>query len=203
MKKILLFFLFQSSIYAQTYYDVDYNEIDKSTFDKFLFDKQFYYAENDSLNAFKILNRHERGEVGTLDDVEAFFKELNKRLNLNLDSTKPLIIYYYPGKDPCNSGGKYNIRREYLKSDKELAKKVKAITDVNVLRIYKNKEGIKTLKDHDWRKDPNALIENLFFNFHYSCESFVVINKSKYSAFFGEYSHDEVTENLKEILAKQ
>ena len=73
---------------------------------------------------------------------------------------------------------------------------------MNVLRIYKNKEGIKTLKDHNWRKDPNALIENLFFNFHYSCESFVVINKSKYSAFFGEYSHDEVTENLKYLLKK-
>lgn len=197
---LILGLLLQNGSYAQTYYDADHNKIDKATFEKLLLDSRFYSVHNDSLNASKIMNKKERGEVGSLGDAENFFKELNEKLNLKLDYNKPLIIYYYPGKDPCNSGGKYSIRREYLKSDKQLAKKVKKIADVNVLRIYKNKEGLTTLKDHDWKKDPSALIENLFFNYHYWCESFVIINKSKYSASFGEYGHDEVIEHLKAIL---
>ena len=70
------------------------------------------------------------------------------------------------------------------------------------MRLYKNKEGIKTLKDYDWQKDPNALIENLFFNYHYNCGSFVVLSKEKYASFFSEYSHDEVLINLGYLLKK-
>ena len=204
MKKLLLLFVLiaQNTVNAQTYYDADNNKIDKTTFDKLLAGKEYYHVENDSLKAFKLMYRNNRGESGSLGDSENLFKELNTKLHLKLDSSKPLIIYYYPGKDPCNSGGMYSIRREYLKSDKQLAKKVKAIADVNVLRIYKNKEGLTTIKDHDWKKDPNALIENLFFNYHYGCESFVIINKSNYLTFFGEYGHKQVTESLKEILKK-
>ena len=202
MKKILfvLLLIVQNTINAQTYYDVDNNKIDKATFDKFLKDKEYYYAENDSLKAFKIMKMSERGEIGSLGDVDALYNELNKKLNLKLDKNKPLIIYYYPGKDPCNSGGMYSIRREYLKSDKQLAKKVSKIADVTILRIYKNKEGLTTIKDHDWRKDPNKLIENLFFNYHYGCESFVIINENKYAATFGEYGHDDVLLNLAYLL---
>jgi len=204
MKKLLLLIasIVQNTMNAQTYYDADNNKIDKTTFDKLLAGKEYYHVENDSLKAFKLMYRNNRGERGSLGDTKNLFKELNEKLNLKLDSNKPLIIYYYPGKDPCNSGGKYSVRREYLKSDKQLSKKVKAIAEVNVLRVYKNKEGLTTINDHDWKKDPNGLIENLFFNYDYWCESFVIINKDKYSAFFGEYPHDEVTKALKEILKK-
>lgn len=42
---------------------------------------------------------------------------------------------------------------------------MKKVANVNILRIYKNKEGNKRISDYDWKKDPNALIENLFFNY--------------------------------------
>src|SRR5690554_7447694 len=87
----------------------------------------------------------------------------------------------------------YISRKEYFASSKKLAKKVKKIADVNVVRVYKNNEGLTTIKDLDWKKDPNALIENLFFNYHYGCESFVIIYKDKYAAVFGEYGHQQVT----------
>lgn len=204
MKKLLLLFalIVQNTVNAQSYYDVDNNKIDKATFDKLLVDKQYYHVKNDSLNASKVMKWEERGEIGTLGDVAALYKELNTKLNLKLDPSKPLIIYYYPGKDPCNSSGVGAKRKEQLKWDKNVKREVQKVADVNVLRIYKNKEGIKTLEDHNWKKDPNGLIENLFFNYHYSCGSFVIINKDKYSAFFGEYGHDEVTKSLKEILKK-
>lgn len=200
---MLLFTLIvQNTVNAQTYYNVDDSKISKSTFQKLLLDTNLYSIKNDSLKAYKLMDRNQRGERGSLGDSENLFKELNEKLNLKLDSSKPLIIYYYPGKDPCNSSGVGAKRREQLKWDKELDKEVKKVADVNVIRIYKSKEGIKTLEDHNWKKDPNALIENLFFNYHYGCGSFVIINKEKYSAIFGEYGQDQVAESLKEILKK-
>lgn len=209
MKKLLLFFalIVQNTMIAQTYYDADNNKIDKATFNKLLVGKEYYHVENDSLKASKLMYRNNRGERGSLGDSENLFKELNEKLNLKLnlklDSSKPLIIYYYPGKDPCNSSGVGARRREQLKWDKELDKKVKKVANVNVVRIYKKKEGIKTINDYEWKKDPNGFIENLFFNYHYGCGSFVIISKEKYSAIFGEYSQDQVAESLKELLKKQ
>lgn len=205
MKQIvfLIVLFLQSNVNAQTYYDVDGNVIDKATFDNLLLKSKYYRVDNDSLKKSKILNKNERGEIGSLGDVNKLFKELNQKLNLNLTTDKPLIIYYYPGKDPCNSGGMYTVKKEYLKSSKQLAKEVKKIADVNVIRIYKNNEGLTTLTELGWKKDPNALIENLFFNYHYTCESFVIIHKDKYSAFFGEYGHKQVAETLRDILEKQ
>lgn len=202
MKKLLLLFVLivQNTINAQTYYDIDNNKIDKATFDKALLNSKIIEVKNDSLNAYRLLKLYERGEIGSLGDSDNLFKELNDKLNLKLDSSKPLIIYYYPGKDPCNSSGVGAKRREQLKWDKQLNYEVKKVADVNVLRIYKNKEGIVTLKEHNWKKDPNGLIENLFFNYHYPCGSFVIINKDKYSAGFGEYGWEDVTKLLKEIL---
>jgi len=204
MKKLLLLIalIVQNTVNAQVYYDVDNKIIDREAFNNVLLDSRFYSVQNDSLKTSKIMFWNERGEKGSLGDSENLFKELNKKLNLKLDSSKPLIIYYYPGKDPCNSSGVGAKRREQLKWDKELDREVKKVADVNVIRIYKNKEGIKTLEDHNWKKDPNALIENLFFNYHYGCGSFVIINKEKYSAIFGEYGQDQVAESLKEILKK-
>lgn len=202
MKKILfvLLLIVQNTVNAQTYYDADNNEIDKATFDKLKLNKKNMEVQNDSLNRFKLINFDERMEVGSLEDSSNLINTLNEKLNLKLDKNKPLIIYYYPGKDPCNSSGVFTKRKEMLEWDLKVDVEVRKIADVNVLRVYKNSEGIKTLKDHVWKKDPNALIENLFFNYHYPCGSFVVINKEKYAAFFGEYGYNEVKVNLAYLL---
>ena len=204
MKKLLLLFalIALNTVDAQTYYNVDDSKISKSTFQKLLLDTNLYSVKNDSLKAYKLMDRDQRSEKGSLGDTKNLFKELNTKLHLKLDSSKPLIIYYYPGKDPCNSSGVGAKRREQLKWDKELDREVKKVADVNVLRIYKSKEGIETINDYDWKKDPNALIENLFFNYHYGCGSFVIINKEKYLAGLGEYGWKDVTKALKEILKK-
>ena len=53
------------------------------------------------------------------DEIEVFvYHDSEDRLVATTD--KPLIIYYYPGKDPCNSGGMYTVKKEYLKSSKQL-----------------------------------------------------------------------------------
>src|SRR5690554_6531383 len=96
MKQIvfLIVLFLQSNVNAQTYYDVDDNIIDKATFDNLLLDSKYYRVDNDSLKKSKILNKNERGEIGSLGDVDKLFKELNQKLNLHLTTDKPLIIYY-------------------------------------------------------------------------------------------------------------
>lgn len=93
------------------------NVISKKFFDEQLLNKGFFGVSNDSLNKHKIIFTCDRWEKGTLGDAPNLFKVLSEKLHLPLDYNKPLIIYYYPGKDPCNSGGKYSVRREYLKSE--------------------------------------------------------------------------------------
>jgi len=203
MNRMLLFYIFLAyqSISAQTYYDLGHNKIDKSTFQNELLNRKIKAVKNDSLNTFKLIKLDERREIGSLSDTANLFNELNGKLNLNFDPTKPLIIFYYPGMDECTKNS-MATRKSKLQWDAELLKKIKKITDVNILRLYKNKESIKTLKDYDWKKDPNVLIENLFFNYHYNCGSFVVLSKEKYASFFSEYSHDEVLINLGYLLKK-
>ncbi len=201
MKKILLLltFIIQGTINAQTYYDANDNEISKKVFDEQLLKKGFFGVTNDTLNKHKIMFTCDRRENGTLGDAPNLFKVLTEKLHLPLDYNKPLIIYYYPGKDPCNSSGTAT-RQSEMEWQEQLDKKIKKIAKVNTLYVYKNARGIRTINDFDWKKDPNGLIENLFFNYHYPCSSFVVINKDKYCAFFGEYSHENVVNTLKNVL---
>lgn len=203
MKQLFLFccMLLQYTMNAQTYYDLDNNEIDKATFEDLEKSKKIYSVSNDSLKIFKLMSINKSYETGSLDSKE-LINDLNQKLNLKIETTKPLIIYYYPGKDPCNSGGRYSVRSENLKWNKQLSRKVRKIADVTVLRIYKNKEGLVTFKDYDWKKDPNKLIENNFFRYDYGCEGFIIIDKDEYYFGFGEYGPEAITNGLKEILKK-
>ena len=56
--------------------------------------------QGDSIN-HKILSV--RGEQGTLHNRKYLDSLLTLSANRKIDATKPLVILYYPGKDPCNS----------------------------------------------------------------------------------------------------
>jgi hypothetical protein len=116
---------------------------------------------------------------------------LSKSANRKIDSTKPLVILYYPGKDPCNSSGTATRRTKkswYNKMEKGINK----IKESNILYIYKNDNGlIDGFKE--WIKDPEQTIERLFFKRHYPCSSFVVISeKNEFISYFGEFSKEYV-----------
>ena len=60
--------------------------------------------------------------------------------------------------------------------------------------IYKDGEG---LEKYDgiikWHKDPNKIIEELFFKYHYPCMSFVAISgNGEFISFFGEFGKETV-----------
>lgn len=150
---------------------------------------------NDSLDTAKIVSPPY--EYGNLDSDE-YLGELSQHLKLNLDRNKPTVIIYYPGKDFCNAtlSAMAKIKYEW---NKELMKKANKITPTTFLFIYKSKEGLAGQKE-TWYKDPKAMVEHMFFKYHYPCSSYVIIYKDKYYSYFGEFTQDGVLYNLQEII---
>lgn len=167
------------------YFNLDGSEISESKFNRLRSLVKVLGIPGDSINHKKLIKREKRGKI---NDREAFEFVLEKELNIELDSDKPIVIIYHPGKDPCNSSGtndKKMIRNWY----KELEKGLNKIAQVKPIYICKEYDEIKrAARILDWKKDPEDMIERLFFKHHYPCSSFVVISKEgNYISYFGEF----------------
>lgn len=113
-----------------------------------------------------------------------------------MDSSKPLVIIYYPGKDPCNSSGSATKESRKIWFD-QLEDRVNQIIQSKPIYIYKDENG---LEKYDgiltWHKDPEGTIERLFFEHHYPCSSFEVISKEgDFISYFGEFGKDYDSNN--------
>lgn len=176
-----------------TYFDNNNVEISKSKFKQILSEHEFFEIPGDSTNQKKLISREERGDISNRGILE---KKLQEQINHNINSSQPLVIIYYPGKDPCNStGGSTNtnwIRRWYG----ELEDGLKQIGDIKPVYVYKSNEGLHNYNGIiNWNKDPEGRVERLFFEHHYPCKSFVVISKDgDYISYFGEFAKEYVWE---------
>ncbi|MBE0391298.1 biopolymer transport protein ExbD [Flavobacterium sp. 7E] len=113
----------------------------------------------------------------------------------NFNENDKIVIYYYPGKDVCNSGGDKEMTRQNFQS---YLKKLKKHPKIKQFFIYKSKDGTEEYGDIKWIEDANKLIESLFLKIHYPCNSIVIIdNNGNYYAHRGESNIDEVFEVLK------
>ncbi len=199
MKKIiilLLTFHFTILFSQRTYLDED----DKIITEKEYNSRQISFGKlkvcNDSLQKCKIIST--RSEEGTIDS-DRIITDLEKLLKIQLDVNKPTIISFHPGADKCNSTASSTAQSRFLWY-KELEKTANKIKSSNYLYIYKNKTNLKQSKKSQWFKDPKNMIENTFFQYHYPCSSYVVIYDNKYRSYFGEYSQDQVLQDLKTII---
>lgn len=125
---------------------------------------------------------------------------LEKITSVKIDGTKPIIIIYHPGKDPCNTSGSATAETMKVWFD-ELEKGTERIAKVKPIYIAKN---LKDLEERDkvlnWYEDTGRIIENLFFSYHYPCSSYVIIAESgKYHAIFGEFGKESVWKNLRRM----
>jgi|SRR5690554_2307548 len=202
MKKIFLLFLLVVLIYSCSstktgndktrYFDENNVEVSKSKFNQIRSTKKRLEIPGDSVNHKKLTLREERGKINDRKSLETL---LENTTNLELDSEKPIVIIYYPGKDPCNSSGTTNkewIANKYRKLEEGLNQ----ITGVKPLYIYKDNVGLKKYDGIlNWNKDPEGIIERLFFEHHYPCSSFVVISKDgNFISYFGEFNIEHVWE---------
>lgn len=200
MKKILLTFIIGILIYAcsvnknrknkMRYFNENNIEISKSKFNRIRSTNKLLDITGDSINHKKLTLREKRGKINDRKSLEL---SLEKATNLELDSDKPIVIIYYPGKDDCNSSGTTDKR--WIKSwHEELEEGLKQIAEVKPLYIFKDNDG---LKKYDgiliWREDPERIVERLFFKHHYPCASFVVISRNgDYISYLGEFRKEYV-----------
>lgn len=172
------------------YFDHKNVEISKEKFYKIRSTNKYLDIPGDSLNQRKLTVREKRGEISIRKNLEEVLENLTKR---EIDSTSPIVIIYHPGKDRCNSSGTTNQIRIKSWHD-QLTEVLKRIADIEPFYIYKSYDGLEKYNGIlNYYKDPNRLIESLFFEYHYPCSSFVVISKSgSYISYFGEFSKDYV-----------
>lgn len=199
---LILFITFSISTYSfsqnsgtetdrYTYFDENYDPISKTDFYKRLWEKELFSVQGDSSH-HKILTS--RGVHGKLESRTYLDSLLSASTTKTIDSTKALVIIYYPGKDACNSSGsstRVSTRRWY----NEMERKIRQLRSSNIIYVYKTEDGLYGRHDgyKEWIKDPGETIEKLFFKRHYPCSSFVVISKDgEYISCFGEFGKENV-----------
>lgn len=172
------------------YFDEKNVEISKSEFKKIRFKKGLIDIIGDSINHKKLTFREKHGEITSRALLE---KLIEIQISQEIDSTKPIVIIYYPGKDPCNSSGSATKESRKLWFT-TLEEGIYNIAQNKPIYIFKDNEGLEKYEGIlKWHKDPEQTIERLFFEHHYPCMSFVVISKDgKYISFFGEFSKEYV-----------
>jgi len=202
MKKILLTLIFGILIYSCTstkignhktkYFDENNMEISRSKFNRIRSTSKLLNIPGDSVNHKKLTLREKSGKITNRAILESL---LEKETNQELDSNKPIVIVYYPGKDPCNSSG--TATKESRKIwFWQLENGINQVAKIKPIYIYKDNDG---LEKYDgvltWYKDPEGTIERQFFEYHYPCSSFVVISKDgNYISYFGEFGKETVWE---------
>ena len=180
------------------YFDENYKPISKTEYENRKWKNRLLSIQGDSIN-HKILSIREN--QGTLQNRKYLDSLLTLSTKKNIDSTKPLVIIFYPGKDPCNSSGsatRRTIRSWYNKMEKGINK----IRESNIIYVYKETDGLFGKNDgyKEWIKDPQQTVERLFFKRHYPCSSFVAISeKGDFISYFGEFSKEYVSKAI-EIL---
>lgn len=197
--KILIlttFLISQISFSQMQYYDVKGNNVSEKTYNRLNTKNNQLKVFNDSLKIAKIIpTRTVHGNI----DTKTFVHNLSEKLGIEINTDYPTIIEYYPGKDPCNttSANAEDLKNMQLYSEYSANK----ITPTNFINIYKSKEGIITINDLIWYKDPNRIIEKTFFEYHYPCSSYVILHDDKYISYFGEFSNKDLLKNLRKIIS--
>lgn len=174
------------------YFDENNLEISKSKFNRNLSTNNLLEIQGDSVNHKRLVLREKRGQINNREALESILEEAT---NQELDANMPIVIIYYPGKDPCNSSGttdKERIRNWYAQLEESLFQ----VAQVKPVYIYKENDGLNKYDGIlEWKKDPDGIVEKMFFEHHYPCSSFVVISKSgEYISYFGEFGKEYVWE---------
>ncbi len=165
-------------------------EISEMEFSKIRSTNLFLDIPGDSSNHKKLIDREFRGTITNKSNLVSL---LENELNQKIDGTKPIVIIYHPGNDPCNSSG--SVDRRWIKNwFKQLEVELYQIAQIKPIYIYKNSDGLDKYKGIiEWYKDPENTIEHLFFKHHYPCSSFVVISKNgDFISYFGEFMKEFV-----------
>ncbi|MFN0033718.1 MAG: hypothetical protein ACKVUS_01540 [Saprospiraceae bacterium] len=186
------------------YYDQNFTPLSEKDFwkDKDISKRLHLSYDVDTAKIFVKVTREQRGRIH-VDSLKLLKRDLEISTNYPIDSTHLIVIDYYPGKDPCNSGGTQD--RTAIKNDhKSYLSKLHSLAPISQFYIYCLKEGLERYKGiYNWKPDLNNRIENTFFQLHYPCGSLVVIRPDGlFVTWYGEYSNQQVWDYVKELRKK-
>ena len=122
--------------------------------------------------------------------------------NTSIDSNKPLVIIYYPGKDKCNSSGS-STRRSTKVWYNKMEKGINKIEPSNIVYVYKDSTDLFERHDgfKDWKQDPNKVIEKTFFKTHPPCGGYVLISDSgRYISHLAEFDKKFLWQRLEQLI---
>ncbi len=181
-------------------YDQENNRISQSKFYNQLLKNQdlsWAYVSNKT----KFDKRLVAGQKhGVISDKATIIKQLNNKLDIDIASDKPIVIIYYPGKDPCNSSGSAT-KQTRVKAQQDFEVKLYNLVQIKPIYLYKSIDGLSNNYDlSKWHQDPDGLIESLFFEYHYPCSSYLVISKDgEFTSKFGESNYSEILATTKRL----
>ncbi|WP_127845303.1 hypothetical protein [Psychroflexus aestuariivivens] len=195
---ILLGFLFLCCSPKIRYFNENNVEISKAKFEEIRSTNALLDIPGDSTHHRKLTLREKRGKLTNKPKLEALLSKATER---EIDPNKPIAIIYYPGKDRCNSTGSAT-KEKIRKKNERFIENMNILAGIKPIHIYKDKKGLDKYEGSvDWVKDPEGIVEKLFFEYHYPCYSFVVISKNGYYiSYFGEFGSTYVLRVTETIL---
>jgi len=199
---IFLFILSLKSLYSQNkkiiFADEDLNILSKEEYlNNPLQKKHFEYeVKNDSSIIRVKVERQKFGRIdkATNQKIRVYLQNLS---NYPIDSSKTIVINYFPSVDKCQ--GKDNWNSFFIQKCNSYIKRLEKINNISQFFIFKDKNSVKNFgRKFKWYKDEDKLIEKNFFKFHYPCFSYVIIKPNgNYYSERGEYNISSIPEKLK------
>ena len=113
--------LFSGVFYAQNqatlqlkYFDENYQPISKQLFDIQKSQHKFLDVTGDSIHHRMLSVREVHGVLENRSYLDSLLTVASSK---TIDASKPLVIIFYPGKDPCNSGSVVYTEMRKIKKD--------------------------------------------------------------------------------------
>lgn len=175
------------------YFDENEREISKKEYESHDgWEENFmrFEVETDSSIRHLIEKTYAGGKIGssTMAEIHAL---LGRQSSVAVDTSKILVIQFYPGIDPC-SGNEYKpfVKANFRAFDKKIAK----LEGVSSHYFHKKGADIGVRSRYaNWLPDESQILQRTFFWYDYPCGSFVVIAPD--GEFFevkGEYAPDYI-----------
>ena len=200
MKKIITFTFIiffwisysQNSNKKEFFFDENWNLIEMDVFKKKIENRKNYtyrLVENDTAYIGKILLREEFGNITKEDKID-LIKNLEKITNVEIDSTKNIVINFFfkPVKNPNGSCiDHYTSDRKYKKHFKKNKKD---------LQFFITQKGYEYKKKQVF-EDREDFIRKLLFKYYMGCGNYIIIrNNGEFLRRLGEYRQSEIANKI-------
>ncbi|MFP4846605.1 hypothetical protein [Winogradskyella sp. PE311] len=128
------------------------------------------------------------GKMGSAT-LGQFYEALGQNLNINIDTSKTILINYLQKGDNCIvRSGDEKYEKNVLKTYKNMSDRISKIYDTkNILVLTKNSYFSKYAEDNtDWLED-NNFIKNNIFTSNKNCSGFFILRTDgKFYKYYGE-----------------